>query len=150
MHSLPGTYALVLSSPSARPIGIGKLGTLNVKPGFYVYVGSAFGPGGLKARLEHHREKSSRPHWHMDYIRRYMRFDAIWYSCDLAKREHQWVKILARTRGATVPLSGFGSSDCRCRSHLFFFKSRPSGKYFRRRIHASYDDHDRIFIKYLS
>jgi Uri superfamily endonuclease len=29
-------------------------------------------------------------------------------------------------RGASVPIAGFGSSDCRCKTHLFFFTRRPS------------------------
>jgi hypothetical protein len=29
------------------------------------------------------------------------------------------------TPGASIPLVGFGASDCHCASHLYFFKSRP-------------------------
>jgi Uri superfamily endonuclease len=28
-------------------------------------------------------------------------------------------------KGASIPLAGFGSSDCECETHLFFFKRRP-------------------------
>jgi hypothetical protein len=27
--------------------------------------------------------------------------------------------------GASVPMAGFGSSDCDCRAHMFFFTRRP-------------------------
>jgi Uri superfamily endonuclease len=50
MHSQTGTYALIFSAFHKRQPEIGKLGTLELKPGFYIYVGSAFGSGGLKAR----------------------------------------------------------------------------------------------------
>jgi Uri superfamily endonuclease len=144
--SLPGTYALVLSSPTDRSVAVGKLGTLEVRPGIYIYVGSAFGPGGLRARIGHHLNNAGSPHWHMDYIGKYLRLDEIWYTCDTRRREHQWIAILSKSRGATAPLAGFGSSDCRCRSHLYYFTSRPSVGYFRRRIHAGLEHHGRVYL----
>lgn len=45
----PGTYALVLASSKASSVRIGGLSILRLQPGFYVYVGSALGPGGLCA-----------------------------------------------------------------------------------------------------
>ncbi len=47
----PGTYALVLACQKTGRVRIGRLGVLALQPGFYVYVGSAFGSGGLAARL---------------------------------------------------------------------------------------------------
>jgi hypothetical protein len=82
----------------------------------------------------------------MDYLGKYLGLDEIWYTCDAAHREHQWVKVLSKARGAMVPLVGFGSSDCRCKSHLYYFISRPSGGNFRRKIHSGFDNHDRIYI----
>jgi len=147
MHSHPGTYTLVFSSNSDRPINIGKLGTLLIQPGFYVYVGSAFGPGGLKARIKHHFNHSSRPHWHLDYLSPILSAREIWYTCDPTRREHQWATIHFETRGVFLPLPGFGSSDCRCPSHLFFYKSKPSGNYFRRKIRKNLDGHAKIMIE---
>ena len=66
MQTRPGTYALVLVSCSHQRVEVGKLGRLAVQSGYYVYVGSAFGPGGLKARIAHHVKISRRPHWHID------------------------------------------------------------------------------------
>ncbi len=149
MQSLTGTYTLILSSSIDKPINIGKLGTLFLKPGFYVYIGSAFGPGGLKARIKHHFNHSDRPHWHLDYLSPNLSACEIWYTYDQIRREHQWAKIHSQSRGVILPLPGFGSSDCRCRSHLFFYKSKPSGNHFRRKVmpgaqgfclrHASFD-----------
>ena len=149
MHPCPGTYALVFKAKRKRRLIIGKLGTLNLQHGFYVYVGSAFGPGGLKARIGHHRKNDSRNHWHIDYLSAYLPPDEAWYTTDPTRREHHWSEVLSHARGASIPLPGFGSSDCRCISHLHFFSSRPSGKYFRRKIHAAVDDHARIFIEKL-
>jgi Uri superfamily endonuclease len=147
MHSLPGTYTLVLSSSVEKPVNIGKLGTLFLKPGFYVYIGSAFGPGGLKARIKHHFSYSTRPHWHLDYLRPALSVCEIWYTYDQTRREHQWAAIHSQTRGSILPLPGFGSSDCRCLSHLLFYKSKPSGNHFRRKIRAEFNDHARFMIE---
>ena len=146
MGSGHGTYALIFKAQQAKTIIVGKLGTLNLQPGFYVYVGSAFGPGGLRARIGHHRSRSRRLHWHIDYLGKYLSLMEVWYTYDTVHQEHRWSEILEHYRGTSTPLPGFGSSDCRCISHLHFFSDRPSGNYFRRKIHAAVDHHARIFI----
>src|SRR5271165_5126180 len=78
-QSRPGTHVLVLSSRSTDLIQIGRLGALQLQSGFYVYVGSALGPGGVRARLAHHRKISRRPHWHIDYLRAHTRLEEICY-----------------------------------------------------------------------
>jgi len=132
----PGTYALMLASSKAAPVRIGKLGTLQLQPGFYVYIGSAHGPGGLRARLGHHLAPASRPHWHIDYLRAHVAPEAVWYCYDRMSWEHQWAKCIGMLPGASIPLAGFGSSDCTCVSHLFFFRSRPSRMAFVRSLRA--------------
>ena len=134
---------------SKRRVKIGKLGWLNTRPGYYVYVGSAFGPGGLKARIAHHLKVSERPHWHIDYLRPLMDPAEIWFTQASRSCEHQWAGVLAGISDATIPLSGFGASDCRCESHLIFFSSGPTGIGFRRRLHATQNLHAKIFIKNL-
>jgi len=47
----PGTYALVLAATKRQVISVGRLGDFIVRPGFYVYVGSALGPGVLVPRI---------------------------------------------------------------------------------------------------
>jgi Uri superfamily endonuclease len=140
----PGTYALLLRASRRRRLRIGRLGDLEIRPGFYVYVGSAFGPGGVRARVRHHRARSRRPHWHVDHLRRVARPCAVWYSHDRVRREHGWAALLARSRGASVPLAGFGASDCACGSHLIFFASLPPLRGFRRRVRAAFPDQARV------
>jgi Uri superfamily endonuclease len=146
MHSLPGTYTLILTSEICKSVEIGKLGTLLIEPGFYAYVGSAFGPGGLKARLKHHIRHPARPHWHIDYLSPFLKIKEIWHTNDRIRREHHWAEIHSRTRGALLPQPGFGASDCRCRAHFFYYRTKPSGRHFRRKIRAAYDDHARFMI----
>ena len=147
MIALPGTYTLILTSIIEKPVKVGKLGTVHLRHGIYAYIGSAFGPGGLMARIKHHINHSSQPHWHIDYLRPALELCEIWYTYDTIRREHQWAEVHMHTRGVHLPLPGFGSSDCRCLSHLFFYKSKPSGPYFRHKIRAKFKDHARFMIE---
>jgi Uri superfamily endonuclease len=98
---------------------------MQLQPGFYVYIGSALGPGGVRARLAHHMRPAERPHWHIDYLRFHTTLEEIWFCYDPKSREHDWAIRLAGLPGASMPLAGFGSSDCECESHLLFFEKRP-------------------------
>ena len=128
MQNLPGTYALIMTCDSHQPVEIGKLGRLNIKPGCYVYIGSAFGPGGLKARIAHHAKVSRRPHWHIDYLRPFIELKGVCYSDESERQEHRWAGALQRFGGATIPMVGFGASDCSCPAHLFRFSYTPSDR----------------------
>ena len=128
----PGTYALILSCASNARIQIGRLGTMQLQRGYYVYLGSALGPGGLRARIAHHQKLSTQPHWHIDYLRAQTQIHCVWFSYDPRRREHQWARVMLTVSGAKIPLLGFGASDCDCRSHLYFFKCCPSRISFQR------------------
>lgn len=116
----PGTYILGLQLADTRSIQIGKLGKFTFNSGFYYYIGSAFGPGGLNARCGHHIKISDRPRWHIDYLRKNCDLKHILFSIDKRQLEHQWADQLSQTDDTHIPLPGFGSSDCQCNSHLFF------------------------------
>ena len=134
MQPIPGTYAVILASTEAVPIRVGKLGILQLQPGFYVYVGSAHGPGGLRARLAHHLKPTARPHWHIDYLRAHTTPVEVWYVDDRNRWECRWADCLRRMREASVALNGFGSSDCGCETHLYFLGCRPSRAAFARSL----------------
>jgi len=127
----PGTYVLVLSSRSTDLIQVGRLGALQLQSGSYLYVGSALGPGGVRGRLAHHLRPSRRPHWHIDYLRAHTSVEEIWYRLDGQRLEHVWAERISLAETASVPLFGFGSTDCSCESHLFFFERGPSRERFR-------------------
>lgn len=145
-----GTYALTMEVIKRQHVSIGKLGATWIKPGFYIYLGSAFGPGGLRARLSHHSKISGSPHWHIDYLRPATEVREIWYTTDPITREHRWALTLIGHRYASIPVPGFGASDCDCRTHLIFFRKRPSGRYFRKMIRRRYPNHGPIKIHTLS
>lgn len=125
--SAPGTYLLMLECTRAASVSVGKLGKINTCPGYYLYVGSAFGPGGVQARVDHHSRLAVKPHWHIDYLRTAAGLEAAWCSYGV-RLEHEWAQALMRSVDIDVPLKGFGSSDCVCVSHLFYTKSRPDAK----------------------
>ena len=60
MTAQSGTYALGLASQEIGRLHIGRLGTLELEAGLYACVGSACGPGGLVARIQHRRERAAR------------------------------------------------------------------------------------------
>ena len=145
MTNAPGTYALLLRSETQRDIGVGALGTMTVRPGAYVYVGSAFGPGGLRARVQRHARGDGARHWHVDALRAATTLDAVWYTHDPERRECTWADIVWSLPDATVPLEGCGASDCNCSAHLARITEGPSLDRFRDQIHARVDDHSAVY-----
>ena len=124
LKSDPGTYVLILHSLSKEQVQIGKWGVITIKPGYYLYVGSAFGPGGVKARVARHYRNEKAKHWHIDYLRKHMDLVSVWYSYHDSKLEHDWARVLSVMTGME-PVQGFGCSDCQCYSHLFRSVKEP-------------------------
>lgn len=130
----PGTYVVVLRANGPLRITAGRLGPVALDAGFYAYVGSALGPGGLRARVRHHLGVATRPHWHADYLRAATHLHEVWYAADPTRREHGWARTLLEMRGACPGPAGFGASDCACPTHLVRFPHSPSVRAFSRRL----------------
>jgi Uri superfamily endonuclease len=116
----PGTYVLILHVGEGSAIQVGALGEVHFGPGFYAYVGSAQGPGGLRARiLRHARHSNDRPaHWHIDYLLGMSQLNEAWCEVGHGRKECRWAEVLSNL-GRCYP-SRFGASDCRCAGHLLF------------------------------
>lgn len=122
------------------------MGKLQLSRGYFIYVGSAFGPGGVRARIAHHGRISKSPYWHLDYLRPFMQLVEIWFTYDNLSREHEWADELALLRASRKPFPAFGASDCECRTHLFAFGYKPAFATFRRRIYEHTERrHSRIY-----
>jgi len=119
-----GSYLLWLFLPRGADLTIGKLGCHHFSRGWYLYCGSALGPGGLRARIGHHLKHSDKKHWHIDYLKSKAHIRSVWF-CVGENFEHVWSRQLADLAEASYPLKGFGSSDCHCLSHLIYFPRRP-------------------------
>ena len=120
-----GVYQLLIKLDSDKIIPVGKLGTFEFPAGYYVYTGSAM--NGLEYRVARHLSDVKRFHWHIDYlleqssiiryaIRECSAGESLECSCNAA---------MLAMEGASSPIKGFGSSDCRCRSHLVYFAEEP-------------------------
>lgn len=118
-----GTYALALHLAHAKNLRIGKLGTFHFPRGDYVYVGSAFGAGGLRARIARHARKNKRAHWHIDYLREHAALRGIIFTDASRAMECEWSHRLSAHAGANIPVAKFGAMDCRnkCAAHLIAF-----------------------------
>ena len=110
----PGAY--ILRIELTRPVGVVIAGRppATLAAGHYLYCGSAYGPGGLRARLARHMRRDKSMHWHIDQLTGRGAVIGAWImiggsECDL----------VARLEALAAPIPGFGSSDCpNCRSHL--------------------------------
>ena len=136
----PGSYALWLHLPQTRNLTIGKLGRFTFRAGDYFYLGSAFGPGGLRARLGRHLCGDGKSHWHVDYLRQVTEVIGFGYMINCRGEvgfaptsipiECAWSQKLAALPGSRTPIPGFGSSDCTlgCAAHLVYLPSTDPGQ----------------------
>jgi len=117
-----GTYILLLELSSLITIEIGRIGERTFEAGCYAYVGSALGPGGLAARLHRYTSGPRNNHWHIDYLLEHARVIGALFRADDDRRECNWARWVGEWTPRRIPR--FGSSDCRCESHLFFVGNR--------------------------
>ena len=108
-----GTYVLVLEAYETKHVQIGRFGRLALRPGCYFYVGSAFGPGGLRARVGRHVRETKSLRWHIDYLRHHTGVSEVWYSENPVGRESLWAGVLGELPGISRPLIGFGIGPSR-------------------------------------
>lgn len=115
-----GVYLLWMQLSQPVLVSPGRLAPQTLPAGHFAYVGSALGPGGLRARLRHHTQALKGRHWHIDYLTTTCAPQAILYVVSQQRLECVWVQAL-RAAGAACPIVGFGNSDCRqpgCQAHL--------------------------------
>lgn len=116
-----GVYLLVIRVSRDVFVSVGTLGEISFRKGYYVYAGSA--KKNLSKRISRHKRINKQKHWHIDYLIDVAKVekDIAFITdkdleCELAK------EVEALSDGL---VEKFGSSDCRCRSHLYFFKHNP-------------------------
>ncbi len=120
-----GAYALLLQLSDELIAELPRQGSQLLQPGWYIYAGSARGPGGLPARLRRHFLQDKRKHWHIDQLTARATVLAAQAvpegdECDVAA----W---LSASFAFDIAAPGFGSTDCPiCPSHLLVW--RPPGQ----------------------
>ena len=130
-----GTYIVILSSDENRPVLIGACGPLQLQPGYYLYAGSALGPGGLRARVGRHLGGTGQPRWHIDFLRQVTLPHEAWLYTGHDRQEHNWANALGNMPDVEATIPGLGASDCSCATHLFYTHSRPSITAFNNSLH---------------
>lgn len=124
---MKGSYILVISISENIELSVGALGRIPFEKGFYLYSGSAMGNIGstaLKGRLNRHIRPSTqkKTHWHIDYLLNHEKscLNRLYIIPSLNRLECIIARELIEISDRTV--KDFGSSDCQCRSHLFYFE----------------------------
>ena len=119
MQLMKGTYCLIIEVKDTSHLTVGRLGQVEFKPGFYVYVGSAL--NSLESRVKRHLSSEKKLHWHVDYllVHSSSNIKEVIYSVGKEKIECSLASLIS---GKSSPVARFGCSDCNCNSHLFYFE----------------------------
>jgi len=112
---MKGSYILLLNLKEDVTVNIGKLGKLDLKKGSYVYVGSAL--NSLESRINRHLRRNKKIHWHIDYLLDFALITDVFVKENSVKEECKVAQFFTKK---LIPIKGFGCSDCKCRSHLFY------------------------------
>ncbi|MBO8174450.1 MAG: DUF123 domain-containing protein [Thermococcus sp.] len=91
-----------------------------LKAGYYVYVGSAM--NSLEKRVERHFKKDKKLHWHIDFLLKESELLRAYLIPSDAKIEEELSGEVAKFG---KPVEGFGASDLRIGSNLYYFKDEP-------------------------
>ncbi|WP_018954792.1 GIY-YIG nuclease family protein [Thioalkalivibrio sulfidiphilus] len=112
------TYQLLIVVDEAVSVRVGQLGEFAFAPGYYVYTGSA--RRGMKARLKRHLARDKRLRWHIDYLLANPHVTVV----DVQILDQPECEVNQYITG-TIPVPGFGASDCTagCGAHLFEVRS---------------------------
>ncbi len=129
-HPAGGAYVLWLQLKRAVRLHVGSLGRVRLLAGNYAYVGSA--RRGIAARIARHRRLanagSGAPHWHVDYLLLHPAVRLL--GAESFEQTHECVlsRRIAAAPGTSVPMPGFGATDCRagCGAHLYRVETDPA------------------------
>lgn len=118
-----GVYCLQIRLDTPKTLHIGALGNIDFRAGYYIYVGSALGSGGLSRVSRHirfYREHYRKPKWHIDYLTMHAVLEKTYCT---ETEERLECELASAVGGDCVPR--FGCSDCDCTSHLYYRPTSP-------------------------
>ncbi len=119
---MKGIYALLINLDEDEKIKIGKLGIVDFKSGYYIYIGSAL--NSLEGRINRHLQKEKKLKWHIDYLLNEAPIVEIYCLETTKKLECEAARKMQKNLDV---IKNFGSSDCSCEGHLFYSKKNPAG-----------------------
>lgn len=143
-----GVYIMVMHLDHELDLEIGSKGMMHFNAGYYMYVGSA--KANLTKRIERHKRKRKKMHWHLDYFRGHCEMIAGVPIRTSGLPLESWslthepypsmpsmpdpddvdVSVECALADAVRAISEwdvpkFGCSDCDCTSHLFGMTENP-------------------------
>jgi Uri superfamily endonuclease len=127
---MKGTYLLIILITEKASIRVGAQGIINFRPSYYVYVGSAMaaiGSATLLNRVKRHlkNSKEKNMHWHIDYLLNSNKSKIIELYLIPSKQRLECIIADELSQSADDFILHFGCSDCSCKSHLFYYNSKP-------------------------
>ena len=124
---MKGSYILVILISEKIDLKVGALGKISFEKGTYVYIGSGMGSNGstaLEGRVNRHIRPSTQKkiHWHIDYLLNHEKssLNRLFLIPSLKRLECIIAREIVEFSDSFI--RDFGSSDCHCKSHLFYFK----------------------------
>ena len=116
---MKGSYFLVIRLGEEKVIRT-KGRAFELKPGYYVYVGSAM--NSLEKRVARHFRREKKLHWHIDYLLKEAELLRAYLIPSDAKLEEKLSLEVSRF-GEAVP--GFGAGDVKVNTNLYRFEGEP-------------------------
>ena len=113
---------LIISVSEGLETIVGRLGRIYFRKGNYIYIGSA--KGCLDTRLRRHLIKDKKTYWHIDYFLKKERTEISQIWMILKSIECEIANIFNRNTFTEMVKKGFGSSDCKCSTHLFYINDK--------------------------
>ncbi len=129
---MKGSYILLIKIKNQQLIKIGKLGIIEFLPGYYAYIGSAL--NNLEKRIQRHLSTEKNFFWHIDYLLDNAEILNVFRVKSSRRLECIIAEILSKRLQS---VQGFGCSDCRCKSHLFYYADRT---FVENSIHEAVDN----------
>lgn len=121
LPSVGGAYLLAVFLAKPFQFSASSIPVATMPAGWYVYAGSAQGPGGLRARVGRHLRKGKKPRWHIERLTETA--TEMFAGLLISRRECDLIAQILKSTRFQVPIPGFGSSDFRvCSSHLAAFR----------------------------
>lgn len=117
-----GFYQLVIYLKKDKTIKIGKLCKKLFPAGYYIYTGSA--KNNLEKRIARHCRKEKKLKWHIDYLLQYASIKKVNRISLDGNSECELNGSIKQSNSGQILVKGFGSSDCRCISHLVYFSDK--------------------------
>ncbi|MFW9969681.1 MAG: DUF123 domain-containing protein [Candidatus Odinarchaeota archaeon] len=125
---MKGSYIIVVFIENDIQLIVGAIGKIKFNKGFYLYIGSAMGNYGsstLLNRVNRHVLNDNRKslHWHIDYLLADIHSVIIKIYLIPSIEPLECIIACELNKICEKSIMNFGSTDCQCKSHLFYLSN---------------------------